>query len=632
MKKALRALLLSFLLLFTFTGASFAAEENSVEAKNCIDMEAYYDEVKNSSQALTGESQSFDSIRRTEMLTTFLDIISVFVGDGIYCIKDETAAAKTTAFESDGLIGMLESGSTSLLANLPYVGVADHLAQEFVPGYKENNSVMAIDDGTSTAPETCFGPSGGMCPCEKSVCSECTTDEGEVCTNEEPESGKCVFRGTDKTCACNSDPRCISAEEAKGAETAGGVGEKIREWILDAMSKYLGLGGIDYRKMKEDAAQAVEDKSGFEYLHESIQLSALWSITRNIAYLFFVIAMIIIGFMIMFRNKIGGQVMVTVSNSIPRIIVCLILVTFSFAISGIMLDLGKMAMNIVSKTMAKAQYEVTGEPVASVDIAGVGNLMDRAVYELEEGDRISLDIAEDSKTEEELNEILKKAHYDEIENDDSWVGKAKSTAVKILLRANLSLLTHALKGARISVPFLDIVKNIVITGLVEIPNFSRLLKSVLFLLIAAFASFKLFITILTSYAKIFVNVVLGPIQIAMGAIPGNFNSVTRWFKTILSNVLVFPTIVAILEFAKFFALAIRPEKFVFFGQSGVFLPDGFISIGGVFFIAGYFFAANAPNLIKGIIKVEEDKTMTAAGASVKESMSKLPLIGGMFGK
>ena len=311
MKKALRALLLSFLLLFTFTGASFAAEENSVEAKNCIDMEAYYDEVKNSSQALTGESQSFDSIRRTEMLTTFLDIISVFVGDGIYCIKDETAAAKTTAFESDGLIGMLESGSTSLLANLPYVGVADHLAQEFVPGYKENNSVMAIDDGTSTAPETCFDPSGGMCPCEKSVCSECTTDEGEVCTNEEPESGKCVFRGTDKTCACNSDPRCISAEEAKGAETAGGVGEKIQEWILDAMSKYLGLGGIDYRKMKEDAAQAVEDKSGFEYLHESIQLSALWSITRNIAYLFFVIAMIIIGFMIMFRNKIGGQVIIT---------------------------------------------------------------------------------------------------------------------------------------------------------------------------------------------------------------------------------------------------------------------------------------------------------------------------------
>ena len=135
-----------------------------------------------------------------------------------------------------------------------------------------------------------------------------------------------------------------------------------------------------------------------------------------------------------------------------------------------------------------------------------------------------------------------------------------------------------------------------------------------------------------SYARIFVSIVLGPIQIALGAIPGNFNSVIRWFKSLTASILVFPAIVGILGFAEFFSSVVDPKNFVFFGNKGVFLPEGLISMRGIFLIAGYFFAAKAPDLIKGFMKIEEDKTLSAAGASVKQSMSKIPMIGGMFGK
>ncbi|MGI6443776.1 MAG: hypothetical protein ACOX06_02100 [Candidatus Dojkabacteria bacterium] len=80
---------------------------------------------------------------------------------------------------------------------------------------------------------------------------------------------------------------------------------------------------------------------------ENTKIAGLWTKTRNIAYLGYVIIMIIVGFMIMFRNKIGGQVMVTVSNSIPRIVVSLILVTFSFGIIGLIIDFGGVVRSII---------------------------------------------------------------------------------------------------------------------------------------------------------------------------------------------------------------------------------------------------------------------------------------------
>lgn len=85
--------------------------------------------------------------------------------------------------------------------------------------------------------------------------------------------------------------------------------------------------------------------------HQDLQdsgISSLWSTTRNIAYAGYVVIMIIVGFMIMFRNKIGGQMVVTISNAIPKIIISLILVTFSFAIIGLIIDIAGVATNIIA--------------------------------------------------------------------------------------------------------------------------------------------------------------------------------------------------------------------------------------------------------------------------------------------
>ena len=77
---------------------------------------------------------------------------------------------------------------------------------------------------------------------------------------------------------------------------------------------------------------------GFGYYYLSTYIK-LWRVFRNIAYIFFTVVIIVIGFMILLRQKAGGQAAVTAQQALPRIVAALILVTFSYAIAGFCVDL-----------------------------------------------------------------------------------------------------------------------------------------------------------------------------------------------------------------------------------------------------------------------------------------------------
>ncbi|MBD3250844.1 MAG: hypothetical protein GF381_04745 [Candidatus Pacebacteria bacterium] len=72
-----------------------------------------------------------------------------------------------------------------------------------------------------------------------------------------------------------------------------------------------------------------------------------WKTFRNVAYFFFVIIFLVIGFLIMFRQKIDGQTVVTAQQAIPSIIVAMLFVTFSYAIGGLLIDLMYLLMYFI---------------------------------------------------------------------------------------------------------------------------------------------------------------------------------------------------------------------------------------------------------------------------------------------
>lgn len=78
---------------------------------------------------------------------------------------------------------------------------------------------------------------------------------------------------------------------------------------------------------------------GFAGLSSGGAVKKLWTATRNMAYLIVVVLLIAAGFLIMFRVKINPQTVVSLQTMIPKLIITMILITFSFAIAGFVVDL-----------------------------------------------------------------------------------------------------------------------------------------------------------------------------------------------------------------------------------------------------------------------------------------------------
>lgn len=73
-----------------------------------------------------------------------------------------------------------------------------------------------------------------------------------------------------------------------------------------------------------------------------------WAIFRNVAYFFLIAIVVIIGFMIMFRQRISAQAVITAQQAIPSVIIALIVITFSYAIAGLIIDLMYIFMYLIA--------------------------------------------------------------------------------------------------------------------------------------------------------------------------------------------------------------------------------------------------------------------------------------------
>lgn len=93
----------------------------------------------------------------------------------------------------------------------------------------------------------------------------------------------------------------------------------------------------------------------------------LWRAFRDIAFGLFVIVAVVFAFMIMFRVKISPQVVITVQSAIPKMVLSLILVTFSYAIAGFLVDFMYIVIGIFS--VIGSQLITVGVPSVNVGLS-----------------------------------------------------------------------------------------------------------------------------------------------------------------------------------------------------------------------------------------------------------------------
>lgn len=338
---------------------------------------------------------------------------------------------------------------------------------------------------------------------------------------------------------------------------------------------------------------AAQYDSGYQELIDS-GIVSLWNRVLNISYVLFVVVMIGAGFMIMFRHKIGGQMMVTLGNVLPGVVLALILATFSFAIAGILIDIGGMLTAIVVQIIkGDADFQVHSiSNVFSLMVGSFTNVFDNLGH---------------------LSSPVK--------TGIGLIDKALDLGATVLF----------ITGSVVASP-LTVVIGIAVAGIVF------------------FGAIKVLIALFKAYFSILLGVIVGPIQITFGAFPGNRHMITNWFLGLLRNVLVFPLVLAIVNIPNAIVAATKgdiilelPAKLTnedatafdawadpsYLGQDlGLNIGGGLIMV--IFRIFVLYFAAQAPKFLEAWFPPNSPKAVQEGVEQAKASLSRVPLIGGLF--
>lgn len=320
--------------------------------------------------------------------------------------------------------------------------------------------------------------------------------------------------------------------------------------------------------------------AGYKLLQNS-GMEQVWEMFRNIAYAGFVFIIIASGFMIMFRSKIGGQTSVNIMNTLPNILIGLVVVTFSFAIVGFVLDLGRLVTALLSSYMSSA---LNG---SGFQVTGIGDPIQMARWAFTAASPGNLD-------------------------------PEQALAVSLTGIIGFSPLGFLFGGSA------DV--GILGWGLIGI------LVVLVLTAIAFYASIRVFITLITSYIKIILDLVLGPLYILMGSLPGKQNSITDWLKRLIANAMVFPLVFFIINLSRYIGhggMQTGATSGIDFMSAGTAVPSG-MSFNGLLAIAGYFLAASAPAIVQDLIGVEDSKGLQKALGESSKAASKIPLVGGVF--
>jgi hypothetical protein len=598
-----------FLLAFFFLILFFSNKVKAQE-KLCIDLKEYYSEINDRDEELFEGGNVYYEEARKNLNATLINLLGILNGNRIFCVAEDGELSQQTDFQENGLLGMVNNGIYSML-NTP-------LDSKWIAYYKDDFSIgkeINILAQTFPDPGSSIAPDPIIPPVELPISNSENTGfcEGGITYTDQHGDLVCI-------------PNESVPEEADESKMEKKIREKMTEKLeesgiltTDSEGNYLDL---------EDWYEAFKNQnvSGYEYL-TILGIGRWWQVSRNISYIFFVIIFIIVGFLIMFRKKISPELVITVGNSLPKLIAGLILVTFSFAIAGLFLDTGRVVLSAVTNHIRVEMFEKENLEEHSAGIEGMfdyyGNILDS--YNEEPPDFSNIPI---------FGGIMTNALSD--------TGGTRRLVYKVgqfnvvmwaihNITKNLSKGAPDLSGATFGIS--DIIFELinillVVTG--AIGQASLAFPLVVLLLVQGFAllvSVKLYISIFMTYFKIFIETIFAPFFMTVGSLPGKSNVIKEWFKRMLSAVLTFTAIVVIINLANYLAFStmVNLPDINFFGTSGITstsaIPFSFIIV-----LGGYFLASNVGKYLDAFLKIRDGGLV----GGVKDSISKVPLIGGMF--
>lgn len=277
---------------------------------------------------------------------------------------------------------------------------------------------------------------------------------------------------------------------------------------------------VEFNKLKgEDTnvyAQIANDPNDVSFYRPGLgiellaPLLGLWTWARNVTYLLFIVLIIFIAALILLRRSFGGQTPITLFNSIPSILVSLVLITFSYPISAVFIDIITIGTNVSQDLLISGSY---APGYQDVWVNPSGNI------------RLNQEHLQPDDPQVGIWEIVGTSGVTPCgEGEDCDLGNLIPQNTFSAVGAFGSLLTATLE-------------------LFQSTGAANFLIRLVLGFTAFMASFKLFMLMLNKYVVLTLGPVLAPFYFFLAAIPSKSESmITMFFKSHLSAALTFVSI------------------------------------------------------------------------------------------
>ncbi len=289
---------------------------------------------------------------------------------------------------------------------------------------------------------------------------------------------------------------------------------------------YIGSLGEQLGMVKTANAQVFG--SGAQVLSPIFKL---WKVSRNVSYLFMIIVFVIIGMMVLFRNRINPQTVITAQAALPGLVIGLILITFSYFLASLISDTAFIGTNLVGYYFSAAQGKPAQDLVAATSDQNTLTLFSQFIGVVGSGDA---------------------THALEIIFNNS--GKAVQDFMRFA--AGLMAFQYGNMAGHV-VPVVGDLAGIIVglgAGAVTAAAAPQIFGQVLAwisMVVLLYAMIKLLFRLINSFLTIIFLTITAPFQFLAAALPGRQGIATGWLLNMLANVLVFPAILGVFYFVAF---------------------------------------------------------------------------------
>ncbi len=297
---------------------------------------------------------------------------------------------------------------------------------------------------------------------------------------------------------------------------------------------YLASVGQGFGFVKEAKAQVTG--SGAQVLSPILKL---WEASRNIAYIFMIIIFVVIGLMVMFRNKINPQTVITAQAALPGLVIGLVMITFSFFLAGLISDMAFVGTNVVGYYFGAVRNDTSQNLVDDIKGRNILSIFTPFTKLVNRGE-----------VDSALSSIWDDLHDPSIQG---W-NPLDLDPQKVLV-----ILTGFITNQLLS-PFVGLAGgwSQIAVGLVSAGSGSLMSVQVasfalsfIAMAILIYAMFRLLLRLISAFLTIIFLTVTAPFQFLAASLPGRQGIATGWILNMLGNILIFPAVMAVFYFVAY---------------------------------------------------------------------------------